>query len=145
MEAVRTFCSCRLSLHQAMPRYVILFHELPADSDRASHWDLMLEWEGKLRTWALPCEPAQPLDCQAERLADHRPLYLEYEGPIAGDRGRVTRWDEGFYTVERASANENECMIALAGRRLNARVQLTKKGDGSYLWRVSFAAAPTTG
>jgi hypothetical protein len=126
-----------------MPRYVILFHELPADSDRASHWDLMLEWDGKLRTWALPCEPAQALDCQAERLADHRPRYLDYEGPIAGDRGRVTRWDEGLYKLEHAGASEY--VITLAGRRLSARVILTNKGDGSHFWRVSFSAAPTTG
>ncbi|MHC4948639.1 MAG: hypothetical protein ACYTG1_10300 [Planctomycetota bacterium] len=26
-----------------------------------------------------------------EPVADHRPVYLEYEGPISGDRGRVRR------------------------------------------------------
>ena len=26
-----------------MPRFVVLEHELPAESERASHWDLMLE------------------------------------------------------------------------------------------------------
>ena len=32
---------------------------------------------------------------EAERIADHRPLYLEYEGPISGDRGAVTRLARG--------------------------------------------------
>jgi hypothetical protein len=126
-----------------MPRYVVLFHEMPAGSDRPSHWDLMLEWEGKLRTWALPCEPASALDCDAEQLADHRLFYLDYEGPIAGDRGFVTRWDEGQYQLETATADER--IVLLTGRRLNARLTLRNKGDGSHFWRVSFAAAPTTG
>ena len=28
---------------------------------------------------------------RAERIADHRPRYLRYEGPISGDRGSVRR------------------------------------------------------
>jgi hypothetical protein len=44
-----------------MPRYVILWHELPETHEvgaaRESHWDLMLEWGDVLRTWALASEP----------------------------------------------------------------------------------------
>ena len=32
-----------------------------------------------------------PSEFRAERLANHRRLYLDYEGEIAGGRGRVTR------------------------------------------------------
>ena len=40
-----------------MPRYVILRHEMPADSPRPAHWDLMLETGTVLATWALDALP----------------------------------------------------------------------------------------
>ncbi len=32
---------------------------------------------------------------EAERIADHRPFYLTYEGPVSQGRGTVTRLAEG--------------------------------------------------
>lgn len=83
-----------------MPRFVILRHEMPADAKRATHWDLLLERGETLESWALSREPAQsglPMEVAAEKLADHRLAYLTYEGPISGDRGSVSRWDEGDF------------------------------------------------
>lgn len=71
-------------------RFVILTHDHPFD-----HWDLMLEAGGVLRTWRLLCEPAPDRIIGAEPLPDHRLHYLDYEGPVSGDRGTVTRWDAG--------------------------------------------------
>jgi hypothetical protein len=75
-----------------MPRYVILTHDHPFP-----HWDFMLEAEGVLRTWRLLAEPAARQSVPAERLADHRLAYLDYEGPVSGGRGSVARWDHGTY------------------------------------------------
>ncbi|MFO1094461.1 MAG: DNA polymerase ligase N-terminal domain-containing protein [Planctomycetaceae bacterium] len=75
-----------------MPRYVILTHDHPFP-----HWDLMLESGGVLRTWRLLNEPATGRRVPAERLADHRLKYLDYEGPVSGGRGIVARWDYGTY------------------------------------------------
>ena len=36
-----------------MPRFVLLRHQLPAESGKSSHWDLMLESDGRLVTWNL--------------------------------------------------------------------------------------------
>lgn len=74
-----------------MPRYVILHHVLPPKSDRPSHYDLMLEREGLLLTWAVEQLPRAGLQVAATRLPDHRLAYLDYEGPIHGDRGQVRR------------------------------------------------------
>ena len=41
-----------------MARFVLLYHDCPNDHPRPSHYDLMLEANGALRTWAiaaLPC------------------------------------------------------------------------------------------
>ncbi|MEX2111880.1 MAG: hypothetical protein WD845_01765, partial [Pirellulales bacterium] len=66
------------SLTAIMPRFVILRHELPAGQARPSHWDLMFENGGTLRTWTVQCEPKLPLDAEAQSLADHRIEYLDY-------------------------------------------------------------------
>ncbi|WP_146439947.1 hypothetical protein [Crateriforma conspicua] len=41
--------------------------------------------------------PEKPLTITATRLPDHRTKYLEYEGPISGNRGSVRRVDSGFF------------------------------------------------
>ncbi len=129
-----------------MPRYVILLHELPAGHElargAAKHWDLMLEWGPALRTWALACEPAYGMTCDAEQLADHRLAYLDYEGPVSGNRGHVTRWDAGQYEI--VSRAEDFLNLTLQGPILPCRLSL-KKGDGNHFWRVSVGAAPIRG
>ena len=89
-----------------MPRYVILFHQLPQSDARSSHWDFMLEQNDMLRTWALYDEPVVGHSCIAVQLADHRTAYLDYEGPVSGGRGRVTRWDLGTYRLGFESADK---------------------------------------
>src|SRR5262245_41193710 len=99
-----------------MPRFVVLRHEMPPDSARGRvHWDFMLEQAGALRTWALAEEPAAGDEILAEALADHRLAYLDYEGPISGDRGGVTQWDAGEYEAERDAADQLQ--VRLSGRR----------------------------
>ena len=90
-----------------MPRFVLLHHECPPSFGKPSHWDLMLECDGVLLTWSLPALPAAwggeggsaAEQIAATRLADHRIAYLDYEGPISGDRGVVKRVDGGEYEV----------------------------------------------
>ena len=66
------------------------------------HWDLLIEYApaATLATWRLHSNPLEePLPVVAERLADHRSVYLAYEGPIGGDRGVVRRIDRGEATI----------------------------------------------
>jgi hypothetical protein len=126
---------------RCMPRYVILLHELPEGHERARHWDLMLEQEGALRTWALDGEPSADLSCDAQELPDHRLAYLDYEGPVSDDRGHVTRSDRGQYRVVDGAADR--LVVDLLGEKLQARVTLERRRD--HFWRVSFSAEPTSG
>lgn len=75
-----------------MPRYVILEHDWPM-----RHWDLLLEAGAVLRAWRLLEEPRTGAAIAAEANADHRLMYLEYEGKLSGNRGTVRRWDAGTY------------------------------------------------
>jgi hypothetical protein len=115
-----------------MPRFVILRH----DSPRGEHFDFMLEAGGVLKTWALPCAPAEGVEIECEALADHRLAYLDYEGPISGDRGAVTRWDQGMYSVERQ--NDKEWTVTLAGDRLAGHATLRHSAGDPKRWRLSF-------
>jgi hypothetical protein len=103
-----------------MPRFVLLRHELPPGGDVASHWDLMLQQGDSLLTWRLESLPAgwtladdspgrtdnwqASIEVAAVRLADHRLTYLDYEGPISGDRGKVRRVDDGEYEAMDSSS-----------------------------------------
>jgi DNA ligase D-like protein (predicted 3'-phosphoesterase) len=63
----------------------------------AHHFDLRLEVEGTMRSWAVPKGPS--LDPAVKRLAvevgDHELSHNSFEGPL-GD-GRVIVWDRGSY------------------------------------------------
>src|SRR5262245_64668801 len=106
-----------------MRRYVILTHDHPY-----LHWDLMLEVDGALRTWRLSAPPEPEFDVAAEPLGDHRLAYLDYEGPVSGDRGYVTRWDAGI--VEWLYDDANAMRVRLSGEKLDGELTLQASDDG---------------
>ena len=103
-------------------RFVILEHVLPADANRATHWDLMFERSSDLATWALSGPPDQVTAIRADELPAHRRCYLDYEGPISGGRGSVRRWDFGTYRWE--SHSDTEIAGSLQGGRVRGRFRL---------------------
>ena len=113
-----------------MPHYVILQHETTGEM----HFDLMLEMGGALKTWSLSQPPLQSVEMDAEALPDHRLAYLDYEGPISGDRGSVTRWDRGTYDVECQS--ESELIVRLSGEIFTGHATLRRSSTAQNLWRL---------
>jgi hypothetical protein len=110
-----------------MPRYVLLEHDYPV-----LHWDFMLEAGDVLRTWRLAMSP-QPGSCiPAEPLADHRRQYLEYEGPVSGGRGHVTRWDAGSFTWQ--ADEPGRVAVTLEGERLRGSAVLSRDAAGGWSW-----------
>lgn len=110
---------------------------MPPDSTRGLHWDLMLEASGLLLTWALMSDPTSQSTVEAEALPPHRLHYLEYEGPVSGNRGKVSRWDSGSF--EWLQRSESELSVRVQGVRLKGRLSL-RKLDDAQRWRVSFEA-----
>jgi hypothetical protein len=124
-----------------MPRFVVLRHEFPADHTRSSHWDVMFETDGVLRTWAIERMPDEPASQPAEALTDHRLEYLTYEGPVSGERGRVTRWDAGTYRrAAEGSAfggqapGRADFRFEVAGFRLRGAIEMVR-GPGGWNYR----------
>jgi hypothetical protein len=125
-----------------MSRFVLLYHECPPDYDRVSHWDLMLESGEVLRTWALAELPkswqtdrsraaAVGDAVKATELADHRLAYLDYEGPVSGERGTVRRVDAGTFKMIVDGSDRLE--IELNGASLQGRLSLHRHKDANWI------------
>lgn len=122
-----------------MLRYVILLHETPPDYPRGTHYDVMFESAGMLRTWAIDSPPAPACDLAAEQLADHRLAYLEFEGEVSGGRGRVSRWDGGAFDVLEDAESRIELRLS-GGRLAGGRIVLTRPALEANLWRLCYHA-----
>src|SRR5688572_17653009 len=102
-----------------MPRFAVLAHDHPTP-----HWDLFLEAGAVLRSWRLPSGFGPGGSVPAQPTADHRLAYLDYEGPVSGGRGTVTREDAG--TFEWVADLLDHIEVQLAGRRLTGILTLTQ-------------------
>lgn len=118
-----------------MPRFVVLRHEREGEV----HWDFLLEAGPSFVTWALEQPPDTPGIIGAKSLPGHRPEYFEYEGPISGDRGTVTRWDRGEYELNGSS--ETDLTATLSGCRLQGTVVLRCVISPPDRWEFSYAPA----
>jgi hypothetical protein len=114
-----------------MPRFVILEHDFPE-----RHWDFMLEAGGALRTWKLEAPPQAGLEIAATASFDHRLVYLDYEGPVSGNRGQVTAWDRGTYD-EQPDSRADCATIHLNGQKLRGTVSLEKNPSGAWVWYLT--------
>ena len=119
-----------------MPRFVILLHECPTDLVRETHFDLMLEDGETLRTWAMASEPNPGVEIEAECLAKHRVAYLDYEGPLTGNRGSVSQWDQGTFAWLEDEPDAIE--LRIAGKRLTGLLRLSRLDADSQRWTVAF-------
>jgi hypothetical protein len=107
----------------------------------------MLEKGDVLETWALdelPCswikladdlQVADSNTVNVERLADHRLAYLDYEGPVSGDRGSVRRLDTGTF-----KALSDSQTYALVGELIRGRITLQPSSDPRSQWQLVFMA-----
>lgn len=112
-----------------MPRFSVLHHDWPAP-----HFDFLLENEATLLTWRLSAWPAQPADTgqseptQAERIDNHRSIYLDYEGPVSQNRGSVRRIDTGTFVEIESTASR--LVVLLDGQFGRCRLTLPATGSG---------------
>src|SRR6266702_1270959 len=94
---------------------------------RRLHWDLRLERDGVLVSWAIP--RGLPRDPARNHLAvhteDHPMEYADFHGEIpAGEygAGRMTFYDRGTYTTEKW--RDDEVIVVLDGERVSGRYVL---------------------
>ena len=109
-------------------RFVIQEHDATS-----LHWDLRLERDGVLASWAIPKGlPEVPKQNHfAARTEDHPLEYASFEGKIPKGQygaGTMKIWDRGTYECLKWEPRKVE--VALHGERLDARYALFAIGDG---------------
>jgi bifunctional non-homologous end joining protein LigD len=104
------------------PRFVVQQHHATR-----LHWDLRLEHDGTLASWAVP--NGIPMDPAENRLAvrteDHPLEYLEFHGEIPDGQygaGTMTIWDTGTYEPHKWEDKKVE--VSFHGERLHGRYGL---------------------
>src|SRR3954454_11093387 len=120
---------------EALNRFVV--HEHHA---RRLHWDLRLERDGVLVSWAIPkgIPPDPAKNHLAVHTEDHPLEYIEFSGEIpAGQYGAGTMkiWDQGTYETHKF--RDKEVMITFHGERLHGRYVLFRtRGDDWMIHRM---------
>ncbi len=113
---------------------------------RRDHYDVRLEWDGVLLSWAVPKGPSY--DTRDKRLAVHveeHPLeYRNFEGTIPKGEyggGIIMLWDEGYWEPHGDvddGLREGVLKFVLKGRRLKGKWALVrlkaKEGDTKDNW-----------
>ena len=115
------------------PIYVIQKHQA-----RNLHYDLRLEMDGVLKSWAVPKEP--PLQPGIKRLAvqvdDHELEHATFEDEIPEGEygaGTVEIWDRGSYDI--LEQDEKKFVVDIHGEKLQGKyVLLHFKKGGEKNW-----------
>lgn len=104
------------------------------------HWDLRLEREGVLASWAVP--KGIPPDPRVNNLAvhteDHPIEYLDFSGEIPEGNygaGRMFLWDTGTYDCLKWQEDDakGEVMFVLHGERANGQHVLFRTGGNQWM------------
>ena len=102
------------------------------------HYDLRLEMNGVLKSWAVPKTP--PTERGVKRLAvqveDHPVEYADFEGTIPEGQygaGTVEIWDKGQYVLK--ERDEDKLVFEVKGRMLRGVYCLVRfKGKKNWLF-----------
>ena len=112
---------------------------------KSLHYDFRLEFEGTLKSWAIPKGPS--LDPQVKRMAvqveDHPLSYGDFEGVIPARQygaGRVIVWDSGVWLPTGDAAQgfkDGKLKFEVRGHKLQGRwtlVRMRGQGEKQVAW-----------
>ncbi len=117
-----------------MPVFVV--HEHHAKN---LHYDLRLEMNGVLKSWAVPKGPTlSPKDKRLAVLVEDHPLeYADFEGIIpegSYGAGTVLIWDKGSYRLLQGSFESGNIEVFMEGEILKGTFVLTKLKGKKNEW-----------
>lgn len=101
---------------------------------RNLHYDLRLEMNSVLKSWAVPKEPPKTKGIKrlAIKVEDHPLEYVKFKGIIPEGHygaGKVEIWDKGTYELKEKDSKKIE--FKLAGKKLKGNYVLVKTKYGA--------------
>jgi bifunctional non-homologous end joining protein LigD len=117
-----------------MPIFVV--HEHHA---RRLHFDLRLEMENVLKSWAVPKGPSMnPKDKRLAVMVEDHPLeYAPFEGTIPEGMygaGTVVIWDKGTFEIEEGNLKSGKLGIIFHGKKLKGAFALARMTGKDKEW-----------
>ncbi len=105
---------------------------------RNLHWDLRLEKDGVLKSFAIPKKPPKKVGLKrlAVQTEDHPLDYAYWKGTIPKGEygaGEVKVWDRGRYKML-DEKKEKKYIIEIKGRKLKGKYALIKFRDKNWLF-----------
>lgn len=108
------------------------------------HFDLRLEIDGVLKSWAVPKGPSlNPADKRlAVSVPDHSLSYIDYEGQISEGSygaGEVRIWDSGSYETKTDPAEQlkkGKLVFEFFGLKLRGEFALVKMARDEKNWLI---------
>jgi len=115
-------------------KLIFVVHEHHA---KRLHYDLRLEMQGVLKSWAIPKSPpkAKNIKRLAIQVEDHPLNYANFQGIIPKGNygaGKVKIWDKGTYELKNKDSKKIE--IKLNGKKLKGNYFLIKTNYAKKSW-----------
>jgi bifunctional non-homologous end joining protein LigD len=112
-------------------RFVVQEHHA-----RSLHWDLRLERDGVLVSWAVPkgIPPDPKKNHLAVHVEDHPLSYIDFAGEIPAGRygaGSVRIWDEGTYDTHKF--RDDEVIVTFHGGRVQGKYALFQTDGKNWM------------
>lgn len=118
------------------PRFALVSHEVQQLPSPNMHYDLFLQKGGSLLSWRL----LQPLHehmitSTVIQTPAHRLKYLEFEGELDQERGKIAQIMQGHVLYQECSDSLIEAVLETARVKLNIRLSLLEAPE----WELSVA------
>ena len=118
-----------------MAQTVVLLHTQPGKPD---HYDWLidqphLQTECRLITFRVPVRPDLHHEFVAEKAPDHRAIYLDYEGELTRNRGKVTRVLDG--QIEQLNTDRDRLTAVVVWNGVRSNINASCIDPGTNRWR----------
>lgn len=116
-----------------------LFFVIHEHHAKRLHFDLRLEMEGVLKSWAIPKGPSMnPKDKRLAIMVEDHPLeYGNFEGVIPKGMygaGTVVIWDKGMFEIKEGNLERERFTIIFYGKKLKGAFALAKMSGRDKEW-----------
>jgi bifunctional non-homologous end joining protein LigD len=103
------------------------------------HFDLRLEMDGVLKSWAIPKGPSMnPAEKRLAVMVEDHPLeYIDFRGEIAEGNygaGKVEIWDSGAYRIKDNELENGKLVFEIAGTKLKGMFSLVRLKRDQKQW-----------